>query len=251
MESFQGMEVVGLILIAYILYFLYQRKKAAKHIDPSKPDPTLGKVTVDAKTLKKFKLPAKKGYVTFPFHDEVLKSAVPDNFIALSLETATAQPYSICLLGLTECKEGKLVNKHYYYVKPPEPIMSNKSCGVDYNTLKLASTFEELWYAGLKNLFIGHVIVGYNSPRLIGCILHALQVYGIPAPELQHIDTLEMAKMLYDLPSYKPMNICTDLSIPWEEHNPLAHSQSMADFFLQTLDSFPDFKPTIYIARQG
>jgi DNA polymerase III epsilon subunit-like protein len=248
MGSFQGMEVVGMILIAYAAYFLYQRKKNIKHIDPSKPDPTLGKVTVSTKTLNKFKLPEKKGYVNFPVHDIPLKSAVPDDFIALSLETATAQPYSICLLGLTEYKEGKLFKKHYYYVKPPEAVMTNKNLSVDYTTLKLASTFEELWNAGLKDLLIGHIIIGYNSPHLIGCILHALQVYRIPAPELLHIDALEMAKKLYDLPSYKLENICAELSIPWQEHNPLAHSQSTADFFLQTLNAFPDFKPTIYRA---
>ena len=88
-----------------------------------------------------------------------------------------------------------------------------------WDELSKADEFGEYWQAGLKNLIEGQTLVAHNAPFVMGCLTHALHIYGIDAPAFCYADTLEVAKKLYHFPSNQLDVICDEMDIQTEEDN--------------------------------
>lgn len=149
-------------------------------------------------------------------------------------------------LGVASFDAGKLVSQHYFYIQPPENDLSHvKHADVTWNLLSKADEFGEYWQAGMKDLFIGKILVCDNAPFVIGCITHALTIYGIDVPMFRFIDTREMAKKLYRFPSHKLEDICEELHIDIEPGNCISEARALGQFYYQTCKDYPMYVPRV------
>ena len=140
-------------------------------------------------------------------------------------------------------------DQHYYYVQPPRnKFTKTKENGINWDQVKKAYEFGEYWDAGMKNFFIGHTIVAHNAPFVMGCIAHALKVFGKEVPRFQYIDTLEIAKKFYTFGSNQLEEISQEMGIEIEPHNSLSEAAATAQFFMMSKKDFPTYLPRINYA---
>ena len=195
-----GGTLLTILFIAAVLYsllssFRKKRKKAARQKDLET------KQHVQVENLHQYDVQPQKGYYAYPIDASDALRRYPQQFTALSLVLANEQPYSVCLIGFAEFEKGQLKNTHYFYVRPPENNITNKKYPeLTWDVLRKADEFGEYWEAGMKDYFVGRTLVAHNAPFVMGCIAHALKIYGIGIPCLRFIDTMEAAKTLYHFP---------------------------------------------------
>ncbi len=241
--------LVSILFVAAVLYSLtkaYRKRKKKQEAEAA----IRSYKHVKVKNLHQYDLPPIKGYVKYPVDTSRYVRRFPQNFMAISLETANDQPYSICLIGFAEFEKGELVNRHYYYVQPPENKFTRTAeHGVTWDTVKAAYEFGEYWNAGMKDYFIGHTLVAHNAPYVIGCIEHALKVFGIEPPQFKYIDTLEIAKQLYSFPSNQLETVCQETGIEVEMHNSLHEAAATAQFLQLAHKDYPMDIPRVYVTN--
>ncbi len=241
--------LITLIFLGAVIYSLTssyrkRRKKAQRKKDLET------KQHIQVKNLHHYDIPPQNGYCRYPLDCPESLRRFPQRFTALSIELANEQPYSICLIGFADFEKGELKDTHYFYVQPPENKLSNKALsGISWETLSKADEFGEYWNAGMKAYFTGRTLVAHNAHFVMGCIVHALKIYGIDAPCLRFIDTLDVAKSCYRFDSNKLPSICHNMNIELEEHNALSAASATGQFLLQAKRDYPMYIPAIYFAN--
>lgn len=244
-----GGTLLTILFIAAVLYSLFssfrkKRKKAQRQKDLET------KQHVQVENLHQYDIQPQNGYYAYPLHLTATLRRYPQRFTAVSLVLANEQPYSICLIGFAEFEKGQLKNTHYFYVRPPENNITNKKYpSLTWDTLRKADEFGEYWEAGMKDYFINRTLVAHNASLVAGCITHALKIYGIEAPCLRFIDTLEPAKKLYHFSSHKLTAISEEMGIDMEEQNALSAAMATGQFFLKAKQDYPLYLPAIHFAN--
>lgn len=240
-----GGMIVTALFVAAVIYSLFMALR--RHQMKRKAEKAVAnRVHVQVKNLHDFDILPTYGYYKYPLGDIAYTRRHPLKYTAVSLALATEQPYSIYLLGVASFDAGKLVSQHYFYIQPPENDLSHvKHADVTWNLLSKADEFGEYWQAGMKDLFIGKILVCDNAPFVIGCITHALTIYGIDVPMFRFIDTREMAKKLYRFPSHKLEDICEELHIDIEPGNCISEARALGQFYYQTCKDYPMYAPRV------
>ena len=246
-----GGTALTLVFAAAVLYSLYSNIK--KRDNAEKRDKALAhRKHVKTENLHSHDLKEQGGYIRYNADIKGYTHRFPQRFTAISLSLATRQPYSIYKLAFADFEDGELKDRHYFYVQPPENNLSEVTDpDVSWPVLAKADKFGEYWNAGINKLFVDTVLVAHNAPFVIGCILHALDVYKIDAPRLQFIDTLETAKSLYDFNSNSLPAICNEAKLDFEENNELSEAIAAGQFLLLSHRDYPTALPRIYSVGQG
>lgn len=243
-----GGTLLTILFIAAVLYsllssFRKKRKKAARQKDLET------KQHVQIENLHQYDVQPQKGYYAYPIDASDALRRYPQQFTALSLVLANEQPYSVCLIGFAEFEKGQLKNTHYFYVRPPENDITNKKYPeLTWDVLRKADEFGEYWEAGMKDYFVGRTLVAHNASFVMGCIAHALKIYGIDAPCLRFIDTMEVAKTLYHFPSNKLTAISEEMNIEMDEQNALSAAMAAGQFLIKAKQDYPLYLPNIHFA---
>lgn len=244
-----GGMIVTFLFVAAVLYSMIMaiRRRSRKQ----KAKEAVEKRThIKVKNLHQFDIKPDDGYYKYPIGPVEYTRRKPQRFTAVSVELASQQPYSICLIGFAEFAGGELKDQHYFYIQPPEKDLRElKNPDVTWDLLNKADEFGEYWNAGMKDYFINHTLVCHNAPYVIGCITHALTVFGIKPPEFRFIDTLEIAKKLYTFDSNKLDAICDEMNIDLDMHNSLSEARAIGQFFYKSCKEFPMYLPRIYYAN--
>ena len=242
--------IVTLVFIAAVLYSLTsalrkRRRKAKVQEELAK------KEHVKVENLHQYDIKPDDGYYKYPIEEKGKLRRFPQHFTAVALELANEQPYSICLLALAEFDHGELKDTRYFYVRPPENNLSAVKDRYHWDELSKADEFGEYWQAGLKNLIEGQTLVAHNAPFVMGCLTHALHIYGIDAPAFRYADTLEVAKKLYHFPSNQLDVICDEMDIETEEGNLLSQAIAIGRFFLTAHKEYPMFLPDLAYIKEA
>lgn len=231
---------VGAVLYSLTMTFRKRRRREQRQKDLET------KQHVQVANLHQYDIQPQNGYYKYPVTCQEHLRRYPQRFTAISIELANKQPYSICLIGFADFEKGELQDTHYFYVRPPENNLSDiRDPEMNWETLNKADEFGEYWNAGMKNYFINRVLVAHNAAYVIGCITHALKIYGIEAPRFQYIDTLEVAKKLYSFTSHQLDAICHELNIDIEDHNLLSKAAATGQFLITAKKEYPMYIPRI------
>ena len=218
--------IVTIVFIAAVLYSLTSALRK-RHRKAKVQQELAKKEHVKVANLHQYDIKPNDGYYKYPIEEKGKLRRFPQHFTAVALELANEQPYSVCLLALAEFDHGELKDTRYFYIRPPENNLSAVKGRYQWDELSKADEFGEYWQAGLKNLIESQTLVAHNAPFVMGCLTHALHIYGIDAPAFCYADTLEVAKKLYHFPSNQLDVICDEMDIQTEEGNLL--SQAIAD----------------------
>lgn len=241
--------IVTVVFIAAVLYSLYSAYRKHKRKTNQKKDlETKEHVKVD--NLHQYDIQPHDGYYKYPIESHTYVRRYPQHFTSLSIALANDQPYSICLIAFADYDHGELKDTHYFYVRPPENNLSNlDGWNIQWDEIKKADEFGEYWNAGMSRLFADRTLVAHNAEYVIGCITHALTIYGIKAPPFRYIDTLEIAKKLYHFDSNQLPAICDEMDIPIEEHNVLNEAMAVGKFLMTAKKDDPMYVPRIHFVN--
>lgn len=224
----------GLILIVIIFAVWYYRhnkkKKQEAELEAEAP--------FYSEFLDAYRLPESHGFARM--HLPVTNQyRVPiDSFVAFDVETANAQPYSICSISAVKVDHGQITDSITSLIKPPETKFTNTRInGITWDMVRTAPTFKEYYESTFHDFIKGYVLVAHNDQFDMGCLLHAALVEGISLDRpLLFADSLQSARFTYrDLPNHKLNTICDYLNIELDHHDSLSDAKACAQVMLYTM----------------
>ena len=235
--------VIFAVAVIYSLYTTIRKKDKAENAEKALE----GRKHTHAVNLHSHDLKPHNGYLRYDVQATGYTHRYPNRFVAVALDLAAKQPYSIYKLAFAEFENGEPVDRHYFYIQPPENDLSQVTDkAVNWQVLTKADTFGEYWKSGMKDIFEHSVLVAHNAPFVIGCILHALEVYDIKVEKLRYVDALETAKELYNFDDNSLVGICNESGFEVEPDDELSKAVGLGKFFALSHSDYPTALPRIY-----
>lgn len=151
-------------------------------------------------------------------------------FTALDFETATAQPYSVCQIGLVRFEAGQVVEKVSHLIKPPKNAYFYRNIevhGIQLSDTEHAMTFDQVWWK-IKYLIEDQVVVAHNSGFDVNCLRSSLAYYDEIQPEFEERCTRVIYRRGLAYLSKK-------YHIPLNHHDALSDAHACGVLFLKHL----------------
>lgn len=158
------------------------------------------------------------------------------NFLAIDFETANQHRHSACAVGLVKVKDGKIVDKKSYLIRPPTKYFSHWNVnvhGLRWNDVKESPTFEELW-PKIRKCFRGVDYIAAHNAWFDRDVLHeCCDYYGIIPPNKSFVCTCQISKKLWGLNHGGLAYVCEHFNIPLNHHEALSDSLACAKILLK------------------
>lgn len=160
------------------------------------------------------------------------------DFIAIDFETANQYRDSVCQLGITTVKNGKIKDVKSWLINP-ETFFDDFNIrihGITEERVKNEPTFEELWstiapYFG--NEKIANIIFAHNANFDIKALIATLSRYNLPIPSGIFGCSLAISRRTWlGEPSYSLSSLCQKLGIRPGEHDAGEDSRACAEIVL-------------------
>lgn len=224
-------DFMSAIIIILVVLVIWQVLKHSEHsYDAESP--------MSPEELNPFRLAEKNGFarVRLTISNEY---RVPiKSFVAFDVETANAQPFSICSISAVKVENGKIVDSISSLIKPPETKFTNTWVhGIKWKDVRTSPMFKEFYESTFHNFINGHVLVAHNAQFDVGCLVQTAKAEKIKLDHpLLFADTLQSARYAYkNLPNHKLDTICNLLKIPLNHHDSLSDSTACAKIMLDTM----------------
>jgi DNA polymerase-3 subunit epsilon len=158
---------------------------------------------------------------------------VPIDFTAIDFETANASSASACSVGLVKVRDGVVVDKVGWLIKPP----AGHDAFLEWNTRihgivadDVIGAFEWEEQFDLIADFAGiDVFVAHNAGFDMGVIRAACHATGIHPPDWAYLCSLQVARKTYALDSYRlPMAAAAAGFTGFSHHDALADAEACA-----------------------
>ncbi|SFC64401.1 DNA polymerase-3 subunit epsilon [Zunongwangia mangrovi] len=157
-----------------------------------------------------------------------------EDFVAFDFETASGK--NPCSLGMVEYKNGKKYREFYELINPEVAYFNPFAVqihGIRYEDVQHEKNFAERWEEMIP--FIeGKTLVAHNAKFDNSVLLYSLQRYGIELPQFNSFCTLQRARKLLRLPSYKLSSLANFFEVPqFHHHNALEDAFVCGELFLK------------------
>lgn len=167
------------------------------------------------------------------------------NFIAIDFETATANPASICEVGICVVRDGQVQETRSWLVRPEDNRYSYWNMrihGIRPQDTADAPDFDRVWEE-IEQAYLDEfdTFVAHNAGFDRSCLLRAASYYNIHLPALKWQCSLSTARKVYDFSCNKLAHLCSQLGIPEGRHHRAGDDAEMcARLYLRELaDSQP------------
>lgn len=157
-------------------------------------------------------------------------------FLSIDFETANHDRNSACSVGLVLIENQSILRQKYFLIRPPtSQFLFTKVHGLEWDNVKNAKSFSELW-PEISNWFDGiDFVVAHNAPFdksvLEACLNHS----NIPIPAINFRCSMKESKKKWNLESGKLSDICGLLGIPLVHHNALSDAVACAKVMIAVL----------------
>lgn len=165
-------------------------------------------------------------------------------FVAIDVETATAERNSICAVGIVTVVNGTIAEKYYSLVQPPGNqynIYTVRVHGITTRDTVHAPTFAEI-YPEIKRRLQNQTVVAHNARSMeVHCIARSMEMCGITDDlNITWIDTLDECNR------QKLDKACAELGIPLDHyHDALSDATACAQLHLAYVKSDKPAAPVI------
>ena len=132
---------------------------------------------------------------------------MPVDFTAIDFETANSHPASACAVGLARVRDGVVVDRAEWLIKPPEARgeflpFNIKIHGIQPEMVEAARGWAEQLVE--MNEFIGgDIAVAHNASFDMGVIKGACHEVVAPTPKLRYLCSVLVSRKTYDIPSHR------------------------------------------------
>lgn len=158
----------------------------------------------------------------------------PD-FVALDFETANEHRGSVCAVGLAFARDGRVVDRRSYLVRPPEMRFHSINIsihGIRPEDVEHAPTFDRLWET-VEPMLRDRVVLAHNAGFDISVLRHALDAYGMRYPRLSYLCTVQIARRIWPrLPDHKLNTVAGHLGLSLRHHDAEDDAVACADIAL-------------------
>ncbi|GGH38560.1 3'-5' exonuclease [Microbacterium album] len=132
---------------------------------------------------------------------------MPLDFTSIDFETANGSAASACQVGLTRVRDGRVVETAGWLIRPP----AGHDAFLEWNTRIHGITAEDVadalaWDEQVEDLigFAGDdVLVAHNASFDMRVLRAACEVTAYACPPYRYLCTLQVARKVYRLPSYR------------------------------------------------
>ena len=149
-------------------------------------------------------------------------SSVMANFVAIDLETATSDRSSICQIGITEVRDGKLTLTKSWLVQPEGNAYDSMNIWVHGITPKdtiNSPMFPEVWKEVLPYLQ-NKIVVAHNTSFDMYALKNAFDKYGMNYPTFEYFCSLRIARyVIKGCYSYSLDVVLDHLGIKFGKHH--------------------------------
>lgn len=121
------------------------------------------------------------------------------NFVALDMETATADRASICEIGLVVVRGGSIVDSKTWIVQPPNneyDAVNSSVHGMTAEDTAGAPSLPDIWAELCGAYLDGNVVVCHNRSFDINALGQAAVAMGLCSPDIMTLCTLELSKIV-------------------------------------------------------
>lgn len=165
-----------------------------------------------------------------------LLSYNPMNFVAIDFETANESRDSACAIGLTEVRDGEVLEPVYHVIRPPELRFSRwtTQChGLTAQDVVAAPSLGEIWPT-LLPLIENRLVVAHNAAFDMSVLRHSLHTALLPIPQLSYLCTLRLARMAWPhLASHSLAFLAVVHGLELEHHHAGSDSHAAASLLLR------------------
>jgi DNA polymerase-3 subunit epsilon len=168
---------------------------------------------------------------------------VPLDFTAIDFETANSSAASACSVGLVKVRDGQVVDRIGWYIRPPE----GHDHFFDWNVRIHGITAEMVlnaagWVDQLADLldFTGDDhLVAHNAGFDMGVIKAACTVTGAAVPSYSYVCSLQVARNTYQLDSYRlPVVALAAGFEDFPHHDAVADAEACATIMIHAADRY-------------
>ncbi|MCU1582637.1 MAG: polymerase subunit epsilon [Microbacteriaceae bacterium] len=155
------------------------------------------------------------------------------NFTAIDFETANSSSASACSVGLVKVRDGQVVDKVGWLIRPPFGHDSFNEWNIRIHGIMAADVADALlWSEQLPELVAfadGDMLVAHNAGFDMGVITAACAASQIETPSLSYLCSLQVARKTYNLDSYRlPVAAMAAGFDDFDHHNALADAEACA-----------------------
>lgn len=163
------------------------------------------------------------------------------NFVAIDIETAQSQPWSICQLGLSIVEEGQLIRTLSFLVQPPANkyfFWNSRVHGIIPFMTRNSPFFPEVWQE-IAPILQNQKLVAHNAQFDIGSLKQTLEYYKLEVPRFDYVCTYQLTRAGLE-------RACRGYGIPLNKHHDAAcDAEACARLYLKLLQGekpHPDWK---------
>ena len=161
------------------------------------------------------------------------------NFIAIDLETASAQRASICEAGICRVRDGKVTETRSWLVRPQGNYYSywnTQIHGIRPCDTIDAPEFPTVWAIISDYLKDCPVLVAHNAAFDMTCLRYSFELYGMEKPDVTYYCSLRAVRRLYDFSCNKLDYLCDQFDIACGTHHRAGDDAEMcARLFLREI----------------
>jgi DNA polymerase-3 subunit epsilon len=155
------------------------------------------------------------------------------NFTAIDFETANSSSASACSVGLVKVRDGDVVDKANWLIKPPLGHDSFNEWNIRIHGIMAADVVDALlWSEQLPQLVAfadGDLLVAHNAGFDMGVITAACAASYVETPSFSYMCSLQIARKTYNLDSYRlPVAAMAAGFEDFEHHQALADAEACA-----------------------
>lgn len=155
------------------------------------------------------------------------------DFTAIDFETANSSSASACSVGLVKVRDGQVVDKAGWLIKPPFGHDAFTEWNTRIHGIMAADVVDALlWSEQLSDLVAfadGDHLVAHNAGFDMGVIRAACTASYVETPSFSYLCSLQVARKTYHLDSYKlPVAAMAAGFEDFDHHNALADAEACA-----------------------
>ena len=146
------------------------------------------------------------------------------NYIAIDFETANEKRNSPCSIGIVIVKNGHVVEKLHYLIRPKEMRFMPINIGIHGIRPAMVANepeFDKVWEK-IKHYFNENLVIAHNASFDISVLRKTAELYDIKLPSFDYICTMKLAKNFYKEIDNAKLNTVNDfLGYQFKHHDAL------------------------------
>lgn len=155
------------------------------------------------------------------------------NFTAIDFETANSSPASACSVGLVKVRDGKVVDRAGWFIRPPLGHDQFQEWNVRIHGIRPEQVADAAGWvdqlADLVEFAEDDHLVAHNAGFDMGVIRAACAATFVACPEFSYLCSLQVARRTYTLDSYRlPVAAMAAGFDGFQHHDALADAEACA-----------------------